>query len=47
MESAVRRFAGADIGVARYFPEDDDYLLEREPRVRHAEVLRVHVAEQT
>lgn len=42
-ESAIRRFAGDDVTVARYYPEDDDYLLEREPRVRHAEVLLAHV----
>ncbi len=38
---AIRRFAGEDYAVARYYPEDDDYLLEREPLVRHAEVLMV------
>ncbi|MBC7897039.1 MAG: antibiotic biosynthesis monooxygenase [Cytophagaceae bacterium] len=38
-EAAIRRFAGDDITIARYYPEDDDYLLEREPTVRHAEVL--------
>ena len=36
---AIKRFAGADYEVARYYPEDDDYLLEREPKVRHAEAL--------
>ncbi len=36
---AIRRFAGDDYEVARYYPEDDEYLLEREPTVRHAEVL--------
>lgn len=36
---AIRRFAGDDVQVARYYPQDDDYLLEREPTVRHAEVL--------
>ena len=43
-EDAIRRFAGDDLTRARYYPEDDDFLLEREPRVRHAEVL---VAEMT
>ncbi|MEO7963062.1 MAG: antibiotic biosynthesis monooxygenase [Gemmatimonadaceae bacterium] len=38
-EDAIRAFAGDDIEVARYYPEDDDYLLEREPTVRHAQVL--------
>jgi hypothetical protein len=32
-------FAGEDYAVARYYPEDDDYLLEREPYVIHAEAL--------
>lgn len=36
---AIKRFAGEDYENARYYPEDDDYLLEREPKVRHAEVL--------
>ena len=35
---AIRRFAGEEFERARYYPEDDEYLLEREPRVRHAEV---------
>lgn len=35
---AIRRFAGEDYEAARYYPEDDDFLLEREPKVRHAEV---------
>jgi heme-degrading monooxygenase HmoA len=36
---AIKRFAGEDYEVARYYPEDDDYLLEREPYVTHAEAL--------
>lgn len=35
---AIGRFAGEDYEAARYYPEDDDFLLEREPRVRHAKV---------
>ena len=31
--------AGDDYERARYYPEDDEYLLEREPYVTHAEVL--------
>ena len=27
---AVRKFAGEDPGVAKYYPEDDKYLLEKE-----------------
>ena len=37
----IKRFAGEVYEAARYYPEDDDYLLEREPHVTHAEVLLV------
>lgn len=36
---AIVRFAGNDYEAARYYPEDDAYLLERELHVEHAEVL--------
>lgn len=36
---AIRAFAGADFERARYYPDDDEYLLEREPFVLHYEVL--------
>ena len=36
---AIRRFAGDDYARARYYDEDDDYLLEREPFVTHADVV--------
>ena len=36
---AIQAFAGADYERARYYPEDDSYLLEREPLVTHYEVL--------
>jgi heme-degrading monooxygenase HmoA len=36
---AIKAFAGEDYERARYFPEDDEYLLEREPFVTHYEVL--------
>lgn len=35
---AIQRFAGDDWTYARYYPEDDDYLLEREMFVMHYEV---------
>jgi heme-degrading monooxygenase HmoA len=38
-EDAIVEFAGADIEVARYYPQDPDYLLELEPTVAHYEVL--------
>lgn len=36
---AIKRFAGEDYELARYYPEDDEYLLGRERTVTHAEVL--------
>ena len=35
---AIKQFAGPDFEKARYYPEDDEYLLEREPTVDHYEV---------
>ena len=40
---AIKRFAGDDYSNARYYPHDDEYLLEREPHVRHATVLLAEV----
>lgn len=36
---SIKAFAGNDYERARYYPEDDEFLLEREPHVRHFEVL--------
>lgn len=35
---AIRAFAGDDVERARYYPVDEEYLLEMEPRVTHYEV---------
>lgn len=35
---SIKRFAGDDYERARYYPEDDAYLLEREPFVTHYDV---------
>lgn len=35
---AVRAFAGEDIARARFYPEDDRYLVERELTVTHYDV---------
>ena len=35
---AIQAFAGGDIGVAKYYPEDREYLLEFEATVEHYEV---------
>lgn len=39
----IRAFAGDNVEAAVFFPEDDRYLVEREPTVRHFDV-DVHVA---
>jgi len=36
---AIKRFAGEQYELARYYPDDDAYLLERETYVVHADVL--------
>lgn len=36
---AIRGFAGENIGIARYYPEDDRFLLERPPHVEHHRVV--------
>jgi heme-degrading monooxygenase HmoA len=36
----VQAFAGEDVDVARYFPDDGRYLLEFTPRLKHFEVAR-------
>jgi hypothetical protein len=34
-EASIRAFAGNDINTARYYPEDDRYLLTRPETVHH------------
>jgi hypothetical protein len=36
---AIQEFAGEEYERARYYPEDDEFLLEREEHVGHAEVV--------
>lgn len=36
---AIKRFAGSDLEKAKYYPEDERFLLELEPNVTHYEVL--------
>ena len=36
---AIRAFAGADVERAVFYPEDDRYLVEREVRVAHFDVV--------
>ena len=35
----IKGFAGDDVELAKYYPEDEDFLLEFEPRVVHYEVV--------
>jgi heme-degrading monooxygenase HmoA len=37
-EDAIRRFAGADIGRAVFYPEDERFLVARDEHVNHYEV---------
>jgi len=36
---AVRAFAGSDVGEAVFYAEDDRYLVERDDRVAHFDVV--------
>jgi len=36
---AIRSFVGDDVDRAHYYPEDADFLLELEPKVKHYDVL--------
>lgn len=36
----IKAFAGEDVDLARYFPEDERFLLELTPRLEHFEVAR-------
>jgi heme-degrading monooxygenase HmoA len=42
-EGAIKRFAGDDHARARYYDEDDDFLLEREEFVTHYDVVVARV----
>jgi hypothetical protein len=36
----IKGFAGQDIGVAVFYPEDDGYLIDRETTVTHYDVAQ-------
>jgi heme-degrading monooxygenase HmoA len=40
---AITRFAGEDYERARYYPDDDEFLLEQEPFVTHHVVLTADI----
>ena len=42
-EEAIKRFAGEDYTRAHYYDGDDDFLLEREEFVTHADVVVAQV----
>lgn len=37
---AIEAFAGKDISVAKYYPEDSAFLLDSEPTVQHFEIFQ-------
>ena len=38
-EQAIRAFAGTDVLKAKYYPEDEHFLMEFEPEVQHFTVV--------
>ncbi len=36
---SIKAFAGEDVDIAQYYPEDDPYLLEKAEKVVHYEVV--------
>ncbi len=44
---AIRQFAGDDPEIARYYPEDDDYLLSRNEHVEHYETAFADAGDPT
>jgi heme-degrading monooxygenase HmoA len=38
-EEAIKRFAGPNMEQAKYYPQDEQFLLELEPTVTHYEVM--------
>jgi heme-degrading monooxygenase HmoA len=38
-DDAIKRFSGSEMNKAKYYPEDEQFLLELEPNVTHYEVL--------
>lgn len=38
-EASIRGFAGDDLLKAKYYPEDEQFLLEFEPQVQHFDIV--------
>jgi heme-degrading monooxygenase HmoA len=36
----IKAFAGEDIDIAKYYPEDDEYLVDRDATVAHFQVAQ-------
>ena len=45
--AAIRGFTGNDIEAAKYYPEDQEFLLEHEPKVVHYEVKELQARPRT
>jgi hypothetical protein len=45
MES-IRRFAGDDIELAKFYPQDEEYLMERETAVTHYDVANSQLSQE-
>jgi heme-degrading monooxygenase HmoA len=43
---AIRGFHGDDIEVAKYYEEDEEFLLEFEPTVVHYEVVEAQISDE-
>lgn len=39
-EEAIKKFAGSEVLKAKYYPEDEDFLLEFEEHVSHYQVTK-------
>jgi heme-degrading monooxygenase HmoA len=44
---SIRKFAGPDPEVSVYYPEDEKYLLEMEPKVSHYQILLAPESERS
>ena len=44
-EESIRTFAGNDVLAAKYYPEDQDFLLGFEPQVQHFTVTAIEMQE--
>lgn len=45
-DTDIRKFAGKEIERAFYYPEDDRYLIRKEPYVKHFEISFISVKQE-